>query len=81
MCSSSAIFLFIANTPFCECADLQNKCPRCERPRSLLENAERQEAASQDRLNSKGLRNDESRRDSLRVESPTSRPVHCQGWV
>src|SRR5579864_5857046 len=45
-----------------------------ERPRSLPGHAECREAASQDRLNSKGLRNCKSRRYSLRVESLTSRP-------
>jgi len=44
-----------------------------ERPRSLLEHGECQEAESEDRLNSKGLWNGESRRYSLRVESLTSR--------
>ena len=41
--------------------------------RFLSEHAECQEAASQDRLNSKGLRNGESRRYWLRGESLTSR--------
>jgi hypothetical protein len=41
--------------------------------RFLSEHAECQEAASQDRLNSKGLRNGESRRHSFRGESLTSR--------
>jgi len=44
-----------------------------ERPRSLLEHGECQEAESEDRLNSKGLRNGKSRRYSLRVEFLTSR--------
>jgi hypothetical protein len=42
--------------------------------RSLPEHGECQEAASQDCPYSKGLRNGESRRDSLRVKSLTSRP-------
>jgi hypothetical protein len=44
-----------------------------DRLRFLPEHAECQEAASQDRLNSKGLRNGESRRHSFRGESLTSR--------